>query len=516
MASAKAKASSSKFHYIKPVAAAVQLLEKQLTSADDVVRKRGVESVPGLRAPTSQISDMCIRLLVHENWFVRQAASDSLKFLVLHARDRGGKDPGVPATETAGKHLTHDDNAVRRFASGTLLDIAAQPQIPEPPPLPGENPDFRPAKPPPTQKELDCWELNSKNALVEISNKLTHDDPRIREEAVVNFGRLADHAKEWAKPHVVDLANLVTDDDVTVRHQLIRTIDHLGAVFSGAAEHTASFFEHEHEPIRYCVKRALLTLRKHDGHAAADAATAMLASELAFARRAALQCLMEIGEPAAEFCEEICDLLEDEDHGNRAMAIRTLVAAGTGSKACIKSILAKMDHEDEDIRRIATDCCRALSSFIPQYARSQGRMFVEDMVGLDKDLLLRKKLQAIFVLGGAAENAEPYLEQIIQELEGDEWRIRRAVMHALEDLKEVAAGFGAQEVGKKLLHQEPDIRRVAVECLGRMGVHAGPISHRVEAMMDTEEDDDVKKVCAMAVERLRKCGILDVDSDDDD
>merc|ERR1712014_33028 len=108
------------------------------------------------------------------------------------------------------------------------------------------------------------------------------------------------------------------------------------------------------------------------------------------------------------------------------------------------------------------------------------------------------------------------LEDILHEMESDDWRLRRAIMHCVEDLGVHAAGFGAKEVAKRLLHPEPDVRRTAVECLGRMGVRAGPLSHRVEAMLDTEEDEDVKKVCVIACDRLRKCGALDLPSDEED
>merc|ERR1711972_294511 len=108
----------------------------------------------------------------------------------------------------------------------------------------------------------------------------------------------------------------------------------------------------------------------------------------------------------------------------RAICSRVLVAAGPKVKPCMNSVLQRMEHQKEDIRIAAIECCRSLSFIIDKFARSQGRIFLEDMVSEDQEELVQKKLRAIRVLAGAGKNADPYLEEVIQELESNDWRLR--------------------------------------------------------------------------------------------
>jgi HEAT repeat protein len=457
------------FSHVKAVSGAVQLLEKQLTNGDSFTRKCGVESVPQLKAPTDQIRDLAVRLFANENWFVRRTAADVLTFVVLRAKD-GDSDP---ATEIAGKMLESEDPEIRRCGSQTLVAIAEQPKEEEKDILPG---DF---KREPPESEVARANALSKAAAAEIAKRLSDDRPYVRENAVETMGRVG----PWADVHADALAQCVGDTHVVVRHETLRTLNKLGTVVSGACPKIASLFEHVEEAIRHCAKRALLCVAKQDGPAAAEGTVPLLASPNLVARRAAAQLLLELGPDAAIHCETVAKLLDDEDVGMRVMATRVLVASAKspdlkGKKLdnTLKIISSRMGREEEDKQRAAVDAMRGLAAVMGKAARSQGRIFIEDTAGVNADQLTEQKIRAIRVLGGACANAKPYIEDIVKELESADWRIRREAIHALEDLKEHAAEEGAKEVAKRLLHEEPDVRRAAAETLGRMGVHAGGYS----------------------------------------
>ena len=46
-----------------------------------------------------------------------------------------------------------------------------------------------------------------------------------------------------------------------------------------------------------------------------------------------------------------------------------------------------------------------------------------------------------------------------------------------------------------------------IKALGRMGLHCGEFGHRVEGLLDTEEDEDVKRTCAEACQMLYAAGM---------
>merc|ERR1711865_153854 len=99
-----------------------------------------------------------------------------------------------------------------------------------------------------------------------------------------------------------------------------------------------------------------------------------------------------------------------------------------------------------------------------------------------------------------------YLEEIAKALEDKDWGLRRVAIEALCDLQE-HGDAAAAEVARRLLHHDPDVRRAAAEALGRMGLHAGEYGHRVEGLLDTEEDPDVKSTCADACDMLYAAGM---------
>lgn len=488
---------------IKAVSASVQLLEKQLTSADPVVRQSGVNSVPKLKAPADQILDCATRVLTHENWYARRAASDALAFAVL----RGADTVGPQAAGLAGKSLTNEDSEIQRLGGKTLVQIAAQPKDPL------YNGQALPAPKEPDEFDDDLIDEDpvdklSNGAAAELVARLEHDDYHVRENATIAFGGLG----QWAESHASALAKLVGDASPMVRHAALRAIDSLGAFASPGASGMAAWLESPEEVIQSSARKALLMLGKHDGPAAAAAAIAVLDSPNVMARRGAAQVLVDLGEYAAVHCVRISEMLEDVDCNMRSMCRKVLVSAATADPKevanCVSVVIRMMEHPDEDISRAAVDCTRALSSIVPKFARSQGRFFIEDNGTLDGEKLALKKIRAVAALSGAGEHAEPYLEDICRELESSDWRLRRAVVHCMADLKSHASGVGAKEVCKRFLSEEPDVRRAAVDTIGRMGIHAGSYAERVEAMLESEGDEDVLKVIRASVDMLRACGAL--------
>eukprot|EP00928_Gymnodinium_smaydae_P026727 TRINITY_DN208_c0_g1_i1.p1 TRINITY_DN208_c0_g1~~TRINITY_DN208_c0_g1_i1.p1 ORF type:complete len:521 (+),score=133.36 TRINITY_DN208_c0_g1_i1:35-1564(+) len=485
------------FDHVKPVSAAVQLLEKQLLSADPLVRRSGADSVPRLRAPTDQIQDLAKKLLKHENWYARSASVDAIVLSVLHQ----GSKHAEKSIELAATSLEDEDGETRRCGGRALVSIAEQPVEPRPPTMLGD------AIPAPTPEQMENADRLSELAAAEVAKRLQDKRRHVRENAVVTLAKLG----KWAAPHATVLASLL-GDEVTVRHGAIRAVEQLGAIVSEGAPEMAKWFESPDTMIRNCGRQALLALARSDGKAAADATVVYLDSKDVVARRAAAQCLVELGGYAAPHAERIGKLLEDENQGLRVMSTRILVAAGTAEPKlvakCVRSVCKRMEHPNIDVRRASLDCVRALASIIDKFARAQGRLFLEDMAGVDAETFTRRKLNAIQVIGGAGPNAEPYLEYIAKELESKEWRLRRAALHCFVDLGKYASGVGVKEVCKRLLHEEPDVRRLAAETVGKMGIHVGGYSHRVEASLDAEEDPDVREAIQTATKLLQQAGAM--------
>jgi len=63
-------------------------------------------------------------------------------------------------------------------------------------------------------------------------------------------------------------------------------------------------------------------------------------------------------------------------------------------------------------------------------------------------------------------------------------------MEAFVDLKEHSLPASA-EIAKRLIHADPLVRRLAVECVQLMGPYGAKMLPRVKGLLDTEEDPDV-------------------------
>lgn len=517
------------FKKIKPVAASVQLLERQVTSSEHGVRTTGVDSVCTLRAPTDQLIDLTEKLKNNENWFVRRTASDILTNCIIHVEpvkkpkeDKFGKKVVVEVsprrqdvelnfapTKIAGRNLEDLDPEIQRCAARTLIAISAQPKKP----LAGQSPLGEESADTKSLDDHKKADLFSSAAAEEIANRLSHEQWEVRQNAADALGRVA----SWAKPHAATLGLLIGDDTLEVRLTAVRAIGRLGSTASPGALTFADWLQHHSEPIRYSARCAIVTLGKHDGESAAAAVAPQLLHRNQATRRAAMCVLEELGPFAAPHSPEIVKCLEDSDINIRSMVARVFVAAcidggkspaGKIQMKSLKDIVKKMNSKDANVSRCACDTMRAMAPLHDKFARSQGRMFLEDQEGVNLKELAEKKLRAISVLSNACTNVEPYIEVVIQEMESKDWRLRRAVVHFVEDLGEYGQGLAAKEVSRRLLHAEPDVRRAAGEALGRMGLNSGEYAARVEALMDTEEDPDVIVVLQAAIDRLFACGAL--------
>merc|ERR1712066_431184 len=115
--------------------------------------------------------------------------------------------------------------------------------------------------------------------------------------------------------------------------------------------------------------------------------------------------------------------------------------------------------------------------------------------------------QILNILGGSGANCKAYLADMARELESSDWGVRQAAVEAFADLGEHAA-IGAKEVARRLLSADRDTRRAAAEAIGMMGKHAGEYGRRVEVLLDTEDDEDVRRSCEQAAKKLEEAGVL--------
>jgi len=264
----------------------------------------------------------------------------------------------------------------------------------------------------------------------------------------------------------------------------------------------AERLRHPEKEIRRAATKAVHALAAHSGGEAA-AAVAGQVSQCATSpeRRYLLLVLADMKELAAPHGKVLADLLEDPEASVRAAAVRALVSAGPKvAPSSLKHVKRRLEHEDPDVRRAAMDAMRALSSTCPSYAQSVGKLLNEDQE-VPTEESIRYKIAILTILGGAATNAEPYLENLTDALNDKDWGVRRAAVESLVALGEHATPAAA-DVAQRLLHHDPDVRRAAAECLGRMGVHSGKYAGHVEGAVETEEDDDVRRACEKAAAQL--------------
>jgi len=268
-----------------------------------------------------------------------------------------------------------------------------------------------------------------------------------------------------------------------------------------------AILQHQEPVCSRTAAKALCKLADHSGSkvAAAVARELPMVQDLT-ARRLVLLLMVDLGPLVAPHGKVLASQLDHQDSGIRVTAMQALVAAGPGVAASsLEHVQKRMMHPHCDNRRAGVDAMRALASICPSYARAVGKGLQEEPEDVSAADALRYKCDIFRVLGGAKENAQPFLEDMCYGLEDKDWAVRRAAIEAFEDIEEHAEE-AAPMVAKRLLHHEPDVRRAAAECLGRMGTHCGQYANRVEAMMETEEDEDVLRACQASYKMLQEGG----------
>jgi HEAT repeat protein len=457
---------------VKKVPASVQLLDTRLKAADPEIRRQAYVKIPQLDAPGESIVDKAMELIDHENWYVRQAGCKAIS----HCTDAGF---AIIAAKIVQSRLADEDPDVRRRVNDALVDLVERATT--------VCPDSTGAE--------DAVKL----AATSMSERLTHSDPRTRQNAVNALSKIG----AQATPHAEALCNLVVDPDLSVRNEVVRMVDRLGAVIVEGASTLAQGLGHEQEPIRRSAKRAILALSKVCGKEAAKATCEMLQNESAITRVATLDCLAELTSFTGPHVAQIAELLEDKRQEVRASAVRAIVSAGPaaqpGKKELpgMKALRSRIKHQNLDTRRAAVQALRGLASVCLAVANRAAKDLQD---GEDT------RMQSIEVLGGAAQNVTPYLGEIVGSLEDSDWLIRRVTIEALHDLQEHAKPI-VPELCRRLVHQDAFVRKSAAEAVGRMGVHAICHGHRVEALLATEEDQDVRQTCAEACENLYAAGM---------
>lgn len=473
---------------IKPVPAPVQYLDKQLQSADTEIRQTGLDSIHKMNVPSEPLTDCLARLMEHQNWYVRQAAADG----VVRAA-QVPKAVEVALRDVAGKRMETEDIYTRSCASRALVGVVQKHLAPDEGEKEGFVGSFSTAGP-------GIPEQVAAEAASQVAQRLTHEDPRIVQNAVEALTQMG----ECAAPHAPQLGACIANPDVGVRNAIIRAFKNLGVPAAGGADDLGQRLAHEDPITRRAATRALLAMSHHSGAAAAAGAAAQLKNPDPIARQAAAACLATLGPLAAPWAKHLSARLEDDDTSVRITAVRALVNGGPSTAPYVKHVKHRMNSEDPEVRAAAVDAMRGLARVCPVYAKAVGKMLAEDA---EQSGGIQQRVQALKVLAGAEANAQPYLTDIVTELQYPDWAVRRAAIEALQDLKEHAVPVASQ-VARRVLHHEPDTRRAAAEALGLMGIHSAGFGDRLVGTHATEEDQDVKAACAEAIDMLTKCGAL--------
>lgn len=475
---------------VKRVPASVQLLGSRLQSADEEIREQAWKAIEKLGAPEEALVDKCEEQLHHQNWYVREAGVKALAFCV---------DPGhgMSAVSMVEPHLEHEQPHIRRCAAQCLVDVEDRVRV-----------KVDALK----QTRAEQMMQHNRQNVIEVetitkagepavraaamlAQRLHHEDPKIRQNALEALSRMG----PLCAPYVETMCNMVTDANLSVRNELLRVIARLGRLLVEGASVFAAALGQEEEKMRRSGKRALLELSHSCGPEVARSITEPLKSETKITRLAALDCFATLGALAGPHGPELVGHLEELDSDVRLSSVHTIVSAGKSMQPHYAEIKKRLHHENPDVSRAAVKTLRGLAPVCPKIARSAFK-------DLEEEPELQTRMMAVEVIGGAGHNGTSHLVEVAKALEDKDWGLRRCAIEALCDLQEHADAI-AGEVARRLLHHDPDVRRAAAEALGRMGLHAGEYGHRVEGLLDTEEDEDVKGTCAAACEMLYAAGM---------
>jgi len=466
---------------IKRVPASVQLLETRLQSYDEEIREQAWKGLDQLGAPDEPLVEKCEEQIHHQNWFVREAGVNALAFCV----DAGC---GMLSATTAEPLLEHEEPHIRYCAAQTLIGIEQRVRVKI---VELNNP--RDGKI--NYEKIEKATIPAQRAVEMLSQRLTHEDAKIRQNALDHLSRTGDLCTQFSE----QICAMVTDPSLPVRNELLRVIARLGPLIVSGTAVLAQALEHEEMKMRRSGAKSLMELSHSCGPEVLEALMEPLVSEQRITRLASLDLIASLGHLAGPHGEEICDRLEETDSEVRLAAVHTLIACGRVMQPHHSHMKERTKHANPDIQRAAVQTLRGLAAVCPKFCKQAYKDMEEE-----PELWARK--MAIEVIGGSGHYATSHLEEIAKALEDNDWGLKRCAIECLQDLKEHASPV-AGEVAKRLLHHNPDVRRAAAEGLGRMGLHAGEFGHRVEGLCDTEEDEDVKRTCAAACEMLYAAGM---------
>jgi len=464
---------------IKPKPANVQLLDRQLCNADAAIRAVGVASIPRIQAPVEPLTDSIVDKLEHQNWYIRRVGSQAA-VTAIQSKDAAG----VTVKDTLGTRLESTDPEIRRCAANGLTGIVEVAAAPDPPSL--------------------IPEKTAEAAAEELFKRISHQDPRVREETLKAIGKIG----ELARPAMKQALSRLADDDPSVRRRAVELCTSLGVVATEAVEEVATLLQHQESIFRRTGTKALIRLADHSGAQVAAAVARQLEHcPDVVHRRAILLLMVDLGPLFSPHGRTIAQMLNDSDSGIRVQATKALVAAGPAvADTCLDVVVPRMDHHDRTMRRAAVDCMREMAAISAPFARAAGRYLQEEPDDLADPTQYR--MDVLRVLGGAQKHAVPFLEEMAYALEDREWAIRRAAIEALSDLGEHAE-LAAPGVAMRMLHHEPEVRSAAVECLGRMGLYAGEYATSVEGLLEQEEDEEVINMCKVAHKMLLESGVFE-------
>jgi len=528
---------------VKPVPATVQLLEKQLLNGDADIREQGVESITKIQPPAEPLTDMLHRLLHHENWYVRRTTAaatskcaelDETAELAIH--------------KVAAAQLEHEDPDVRNCVARSLLAIYRS-SVSETPPKSSALGIQRRVFLAPTEEsakegdEIDedaprtarsddsmagaalAGEVDTEYgdlAVMEIAQRLAHEQPEIRELALSTLAQMGVAAAPYGKK----LGQMLADDEVTVVVAATAAFEQLGIHAVSGIEEVVKILSHQQDFYRRQAHRVLMGAAKHSGDEVITHVIQTLtglqpkrkedrekqsgrrsppgskgSSEEAPVKvvlRTVLTLLCDLGPLQGDFgplvapnMKVIMPFIEDPDIDIRAAAIRCLITAGPEVVANngYKMLRKKMELRNVTISKAAMDVLRGLAPIAPVIAGTIGQVLWEESLDQLPETM-RQRSMVLNVLGGAQANAKKFLEYIAREMESGDFKVRRAAMEAFVDLKEHAIPASA-EIAKRLIHADPLVRRLTVECIQLMGVHGHKLLPRVKGLLDTEEDPDV-------------------------
>lgn len=354
-------------------------------------------------------------------------------------------------------------------------------------------------------------------AVQEIAARLAHENREIRELAVNTVAQLGAAAAPYGKK----LGSLVADPEIPVCVAASSAFEQLGPHADAGIEELVKHLGHQQEFFRRQAHKTLLVCSQQSGPEVVKFAVKYL-TELQPRRkeerekdaksgrrtppgskgssdeapvvvviRMLLTLLCDLKALVAPHVKVLIPCMEDPNPDIRAPAIRCLIAAGPEvvSGSGLKLLRKRMESRDVMVSKAAVEVLRGLSPLNPTIAGTIGPVLWEE----PQDTLpetMRQRSLVLNILGGSGANAKKFLEHIAREMETSDFKVRRAAMEAFVDLKEHSLPASA-EIAKRLIHADPLVRRLAVECVQLMGPYGAKMLPRVKGLLDTEEDPDV-------------------------